>query len=176
MSSLNSAWTTICNPDTQGPTSSALTQMTNDRKGRTKSSRLASWQGWDLADTVSSPGIPILKTEAGAWIASRVIRNSSVSRRQLSPEVLSVSSSPFSLYLSFSTPLPLLVHTQQNESILQDPSAHACCLPVQMAPCDGSLLFHQETSQEEFVLHYWRHDFHSLCCLSSVFCLFTGKK
>lgn len=61
---------------------------------------------------------------------------------------------PFSLYLSFITLLPLLVHIEQNENILQNPSAYACCLPVQMAPCDGSLLFHQKTSQGEFVLHY----------------------
>lgn len=98
MSSLNSAWTTellFCNPDIQGPTSSALTQKRENLFS--KRSRLAGWQRWDLAGTVSSPGIPILKTEAGSWIASCVIRNSSVSRRQLSPEVLSVSSSP-SLY------------------------------------------------------------------------------
>lgn len=102
------------------------------------------WQRWELAGSVSGPGIPMLRKEAGAWTASQVFRTPVLWGHSSALRFYHSCHLPFSSSLSFITLLPLIVHIGQNESIPQDPWARACCLSVQMAPCDGSLLFHQK--------------------------------
>lgn len=57
-----------------------------------------------------------------------------------------------SLLFFFIIFLYFIVHIWQNESVPQDSLARARRVPVPMAPEDGSLLFHEKTSEEEFVL------------------------
>lgn len=71
--------------------------MTNNRKGW---ARKSIHQRWQVTGSSSILVSPLIRTEAGLWISSQVITNSSVVRRQLSSAVLLQPLSPL-LFISF---------------------------------------------------------------------------